>query len=70
MKDVADSRPVVDLVWWHEDYLRLFDASGLELVAECRPMGREDEPHAWVSETAVAPWVIYILKKATADRLT
>jgi SAM-dependent methyltransferase len=70
MKDVTDSRPVVDLVWSHEDYLRLFAASGLELVAECRPLGREDEPYAWVSETSVAPWVIYTLKKTVGERHT
>jgi SAM-dependent methyltransferase len=62
MKDVADSRPVVDVLWSHEDYLRLFAASGLELVAEYRPLGRDDEPYAWVSETSVAPWFIYVLK--------
>ena len=67
MKDVTDSRPVVDLLWSHEDYLRLFDASGLELVAEYRPLGRADEPYAWVSETSVPPWVIYVLKKSGGE---
>src|ERR1700686_384834 len=33
MKDVEDERPVVDLVWFHEDYLNLFAASELDLVA-------------------------------------
>lgn len=61
MKDVADARPVVDLLWRHEDYEALFVASGLELVASARPLGRSDEPFAWVSETHVAPWVIYVL---------
>ena len=49
MKDVADGRPVVDLVWFHEDYLSLFAASGLNLVAQSAPLGREDEPYEWVS---------------------
>jgi SAM-dependent methyltransferase len=60
MKDVADRRPVVDLVWSHEDYLALFAAAGLELLSEHRPLGREAEPYAWLSETSVAPWVIYV----------
>ena len=33
MKDVEDRRPVEDLVWFHEDYLSLFAASELDLVA-------------------------------------
>jgi ubiquinone/menaquinone biosynthesis C-methylase UbiE len=64
MKDVADGRPVVDLVWFHEDYMSLFAASGLNLVAQSAPLGREDEPYEWVSETSIAPWVIYVLSPA------
>jgi ubiquinone/menaquinone biosynthesis C-methylase UbiE len=63
MKDVADGRPVVDLVWFHEDYLNLFGASELELVAHFTPLGHEDEPYEWLTETSIAPWVIYVLKK-------
>ena len=55
MKDVADQRPVVDLVWFHEDYLKLFAASGLELVADFLPLGREVEPYPWLSETTISP---------------
>ncbi len=63
MKDVADARPVVDFVWFHDDYLRLFDAAGLDLLAEYRPLGRDDDGQAWVSETRVAPWFIYVLRR-------
>lgn len=63
MKDVADARPVIDIVWSHEDYLKLFAASSLDLVAHHTPLGREDEPYDWISETSIAPWVIYILTK-------
>jgi SAM-dependent methyltransferase len=63
MKDVADGRPVIDLVWFHEDYLNLFAASGLDLVARYKPLGREEEPYQWVSETSIAPWVVYVLGK-------
>ncbi len=63
MKDVADRRPVTDLLWLHEDYLALFAAAGFEMVAEHRPLGRPDEPYEWVTETSIPPWVIYVLAK-------
>jgi len=60
MKDVADARPVVDLVWFHDDYLALFAAADLALIARYTPLGRPDEPYPWLSETSIAPWVIYV----------
>lgn len=62
MVDVPDKRPVVDIFWLHEDYLKLFTAAGLKLEAEYRPLGRPDEPYTWVAETTTAPWVIYVIK--------
>lgn len=61
MKDVAGARPVVDLVWFHDDYLTLFAAAELALIAQYTPLGRDGEPYAWLSETSVAPWVIYVV---------
>lgn len=61
MKDVADRRPVVDHIWFHEDYLRLFASGGLDLIACHRPLGRRDEPYDWRSELSISPWVIYVL---------
>jgi SAM-dependent methyltransferase len=61
MTDVDDRRPVEDIVWPDADYRRVFAAAGLEVVDVVRPLGREDEPFAWVSETTVAPWTIYVL---------
>ncbi len=63
MTDVADQRPVEDLLWFHEDYLYLFAESELDLVADYSPLGYEDEPYAWRSETSIPPWVIYVLGK-------
>lgn len=63
MKDVADRRPVTDLLWHHEDYLALFAAAELELIEYTTPLGHVDEPIAWVNETTIAPWVIYVLGK-------
>jgi SAM-dependent methyltransferase len=62
MKDVEDRRPVTDILWLHEDYLALFAASNLESMAQHLPLGRDDEPYDWITETTVPPWVIYILK--------
>lgn len=64
MKDVTDVRPVIDIVWSHEDYLKLFAASGLDLIAPYLPLGRDDEPFGWLSEKSIAPWMIYVLKPA------
>lgn len=63
MKDVEDQRAVVDLLWFHEDYLALFAASGLGLVAQHEPLGRAGEPCEWLAETSIAPWVVYVLKR-------
>ncbi len=62
MKDVDDRRPVTDILWFHEDYLAMVAAAGLELVAHHRPLGRDDEPYEWITETTIPPWVIYVLK--------
>jgi SAM-dependent methyltransferase len=64
MKDVEDRRPVTDILWLHEDYLALFAASGLDLVAHHAPLGKNDEPYDWITETTIPPWAIYILKPA------
>ena len=62
MKDVEDRRPVIDIVWFHEDYLAMFAAADLELVAHHLPLGRDDEPYDWISEMSIAPWSVYILR--------
>jgi len=64
MTDVEDSRPVVDIVWSDDDYSRAYGAAGLVIVEKHRPLAKTDEPYEWVSETSVAPWVVYVLRKA------
>ncbi len=66
MKDVADRRPVVDVVWFPSDYLDLFAACELGLAAQSTPLGRQGEPYDWITENSIAPWVIYVLKKTTS----
>ena len=61
--DYSDARPVEDIFWPHEDYLRVYRESGLEVVLVERPLAVGDEGIAWQSETRVAPWAIYLLTK-------
>jgi SAM-dependent methyltransferase len=61
--DIPDSRPVEDIVWSDEAYREVYGLSGLEAVAMHKPLARGDEPYDWVSETRIAPWVIYVLKQ-------
>jgi hypothetical protein len=58
---VEDRRPVEDIVWSDEDYQETYRRAGLRVLATRRPLAEESEPYAWVSETTIAPWVIYVL---------
>lgn len=66
MLDVEDRRPVVDELCTDESYRRAYADAGLELLRLHRPLGRPDEPFAWVSETRVAPWTIALLRRREA----
>jgi SAM-dependent methyltransferase len=57
-----DRRPVDDVLWSDEAYRETHALAGLETVREYRPLARGDEPLAWVNETRIAPWVVYVLK--------
>jgi len=61
MLDVEDKRPVEDIVWSDEDYRDVFRRAGLTLLETRKPLATAAEPYEWVSETRIAPWVIYIL---------
>jgi SAM-dependent methyltransferase len=60
--DYSDARPVEDILWPHEDYLRVYDVAGLEVIRVERPLARGDEGVEWKSERTVAPWAIYVLR--------
>jgi SAM-dependent methyltransferase len=60
IREGGDDRPIDDLIWFDDDYRRSFRRAGLEILATHRPLGREDEPYPWISETRVAPWVVYV----------
>lgn len=61
MLDVPDRRPVEDILCTPEAYREIFEKAGLVVQEACHPLGQPDEPYAWVSETSVAPWTIYVL---------
>jgi SAM-dependent methyltransferase len=61
--DFPDCRPMEDILWTHESYLEVYDQAGLEAVATYKPLAQGDEPYQWVNETAIAPWVIYVLSR-------
>jgi SAM-dependent methyltransferase len=61
MLDVEDRRPVEDILWSDEAYREVYGQSGLKLLETHRPLANDAEPFAWVSETTVAPWTIYVL---------
>lgn len=66
MRDVADRRPVHDIFCTDEDYRRVYGEASLDVVEVHRPLGHANEPFAWVSETRVSPWAIYVLKQKGA----
>jgi ubiquinone/menaquinone biosynthesis C-methylase UbiE len=61
MLDVDDSRPVEDIIWMDQDYLETYKLAGLVPASIYRPLAKHTEPYRWVSETKIAPWVIYVL---------
>lgn len=62
--DFEDRSPAVDILWPHESYLETYRQTGLEMVEVRRPLAKGDEPYPWISETRIAPWVIYALRRA------
>jgi hypothetical protein len=65
--DHQDRRPVEDILCGDEEYRALYRQVGLEAIEVCAPLAQGNEPYSWVSETQIAPWVIYVLKRAGSD---
>ena len=61
MLDVGDRRPVEDVVCPGAAYQMLFTRAGLEVLEQHQPLGKGSDGIAWISESTVAPWAIYIL---------
>lgn len=64
MLDVADRRPVEDILWTDDDYHAVYEQAGLTSLQVYRPLGTPTEAFPWVSETTIAPWAIYVLGAA------
>jgi len=62
-KDHQDQRPVGDILCTDESYRAVYREAGLEVTEVFAPLAKGDEPYPWVSETQIAPWVIYVLKR-------
>jgi SAM-dependent methyltransferase len=60
--DFEDRSPAVDILWPHESYVEVYARAELEVVEMRKPLAHGDEPYRWVSETRIAPWVIYALR--------
>jgi hypothetical protein len=65
--DHQDRRPVEDILCGDEEYQALYRQVGLEAIEMCAPLAHGNEPYSWVSETRIAPWVIYVLKRAASS---
>jgi ubiquinone/menaquinone biosynthesis C-methylase UbiE len=64
MLDVDDGRPVEDILWTDDAYRETYRRAGLIPVEVLKPLADGTESYDWVSETEVAPWVVYVLRPA------
>ncbi len=62
--DIEDKRPVEDVLWGDDAYQEIFASTGFQWIDTFKPLAKESESFAWVNETRIAPWVIYVLKKS------
>ncbi|MGA7381134.1 MAG: class I SAM-dependent methyltransferase, partial [Terriglobales bacterium] len=63
--DHQDKRPVEDILCTDESYRAAYREAGLQTIQVLKPLATGDEPYPWVNETKIAPWVIYVLRRAT-----
>jgi len=62
--DHHDPRPVEDIVCTDDSYRAIYGKAGLNVIQVLRPLATGGEPYAWINETTIAPWAIYVLKPA------
>lgn len=60
--DFEDPRPCADVLCADDAYKGLYAHAGLQVVETHRPLATGREPYHWISETTVAPWVIWVLR--------
>ena len=56
-------KPAEDILCTAESYRTICGESGLKIVAEEHPLGRQEDGIKWLSEAEVAPWTIYVLER-------
>lgn len=61
-REFRSGKPAEDVLCSDAAYRAIYGEAGLAVVAVSRPLARGDEGLDWVSETRVAPWVIWVLK--------
>ena len=66
--DIEDRRPAVDVLWTDESYREVYWEAGLGVVEVRSPLATGTEPYRWVTETRIAPWVIYVLEAVDRAR--
>jgi len=54
-----------DFFWTHDDYSEIITESKFTLLDKQFPLGDSQDGYKWVSETAVSPYVVYVLKKCS-----
>jgi SAM-dependent methyltransferase len=62
--DHHDPRPVEDILCTEESYQVVYKEAGLQAIRVLKPLATGDESNPWVNETKIAPWVIYVLRRA------
>jgi SAM-dependent methyltransferase len=63
MLDVADRRPVQDVLCTDTHYQRLFESARLRVLDVQSPLATGKEATQWVTETSTAAWTIYVLSR-------
>jgi len=62
--DHQDRRPVEDILSTDQSYRDVYREASVQAIQVFKPLANGDEPYSWVSETKIAPWVIYVLRRA------
>lgn len=63
-REFEHAQPAEDILCGPDCYRDVYQRSGLDVMAMYRPIGKTDDGCPWVSEMDVAPWVIYVLRRA------
>lgn len=62
-REFKSGKPAEDILCTPDAYRAIYDECELGIVAEERPLGRDEDGVTWLSETKIAPWTIYVLAR-------